>query len=84
MSQQSITLSTHLKNLRRTGLIGLAFIAALLCTSAATAQALPRGLTAPAKPTAMPAFDLPTTAGPSLRSESLHGHVVVVRFWASW
>ena len=45
---------------------------------------LPQGLSAPAKSTAMPAFDLPTTAGPSLRSESLRGQVVVIRFWASW
>jgi hypothetical protein len=32
----------------------------------------------------MPAFDLPTVAGSPLRSESLKGQVLVVRFWASW
>ena len=44
----------------------------------------PPGLSAPAKPTSMPPFDLPTTAGPALRSEALRGQVVVIRFWASW
>ena len=55
-------------------------------TSAIAADLLrpPAGLTAPPKPTAMPAFDLPTTAGSTFRSESLRGQVVVVRYWASW
>ena len=44
----------------------------------------PAGLRAPAKPTAMPAFELPTIAGATMRSESLKGQVVIVRFWASW
>ncbi len=44
----------------------------------------PPGLSAPARTTAMPAFDLPTTAGGHLRSEALRGQVVVIRFWASW
>jgi len=51
---------------------------------AADLPPLPKGLNAPAKPTTMPAFDLPTVAGPNLRSESLKGQVVIVRFWASW
>jgi hypothetical protein len=45
---------------------------------------MPPGLSAPAKPMVMPAFDLPTVAGSPLRSESLKGQVLVVRFWASW
>jgi len=44
----------------------------------------PKGLAAPAKPAALPAFDLPTTAGMRLRSETLKGQVLVIRFWASW
>jgi hypothetical protein len=46
--------------------------------------ALPPELKAPAKPTAMPAFVLPTTAGSKLDSKSLQGQVLVIRFWASW
>jgi len=46
--------------------------------------ALPAELKPPAKPTPMPAFELPTTSGSMLRSESLKGQVLVIRFWASW
>jgi len=52
--------------------------------SAADMPSPPAGLTAPAKPTTLPAFDLPTTAGTQLRSETLKGQVLVIRFWASW
>jgi hypothetical protein len=65
----------------------LALCALLACapnTRAAEVLAPPRGLSAPPKPIAMPAFDLPTTAGGDLRSESLRGQVLVIRFWASW
>ena len=58
-----------------------------LCAASAIAADLPAppaGLSAPPKLTAMPAFDLPTTAGSTFRSESLRGQVVVVRYWASW
>jgi hypothetical protein len=51
---------------------------------AAAAQPAPPELKPPAKPTAMPAFVLPTTAGAKLDSKSLQGQVVVIRFWASW
>lgn len=44
----------------------------------------PAGLSAPSKPTIMPAFELPTVAGSTLRSDSLRGQVVIVRYWASW
>jgi cytochrome oxidase Cu insertion factor (SCO1/SenC/PrrC family) len=50
----------------------------------AAEPALPAGLSAPAKPTLMPAFNLPTTAGKRLDSASLKGQVLVIRFWASW
>ncbi len=75
----------HLKHARAL-LTGLALAGALVTAPAWSAQApaLPEGLTAPAKPTAMPAFELPTTAGATLRSASLKGQVLVIRFWASW
>jgi hypothetical protein len=44
----------------------------------------PPELKPPVKPTPMPAFQLPTTSGPMLSSQSLKGQVVVIRFWASW
>lgn len=50
----------------------------------AAAPRMPAGLSAPAKPTAMPAFELPTVAGQTLRSASLKGQALVIRFWASW
>ena len=50
----------------------------------AAQPALPPELKAPAKPTAMPAFVLPTTAGSTLDSKSLQGQVLLIRFWASW
>ena len=61
-------------------------VLAFVCASAIAADlpSPPAGLSAPAKPTGMPAFDLPTTAGSTFRSESLRGQVVVVRYWASW
>ena len=50
----------------------------------AASPGVPAGLNPPAKPTAMPAFELPTLAGQTLRSETLKGQVLVIRFWASW
>lgn len=50
----------------------------------AAEPAMPAGLSAPAKPTVMPAFDLPTTAGKPLNSTTLKDQVLVIRFWASW
>ena len=52
--------------------------------SAAQLPAYPAGLSAPPKPLAMPAFDLPTVSGTTFHSESLRGQVVIVRYWASW
>ena len=51
---------------------------------AADLPAFPPGLSAPAKPLVMPAFELPMTDSNTLRSESLRGQVVIVRYWASW
>ena len=61
-----------------------AWLAAALWCAGAIAADLPSGLSAPPKPTQMPQFELPTTAGNTLRSESLRGQVVIVRYWASW
>jgi hypothetical protein len=70
---------------RRAALCALASALALWQIPAFSAEpALPAGLNAPAKPTALPSFDLPVTAGGTLRSESLRGQVAVIRFWASW
>lgn len=70
---------------RRAALCALASALALWQAPAFSAEsALPAGLNAPAKPTPVPAFDLPLTAGGTLRSESLRGQVAVIRFWASW
>jgi hypothetical protein len=52
--------------------------------ASAAAPAPPPELKAPAQPTPMPAFVLPSTAGNKLDSESLKGQVLVIRFWASW
>jgi hypothetical protein len=52
--------------------------------AAAAEPALPSGLSAPAKPAQMPAFELPTADGKVLRSQSLNGQTLVIRFWASW
>ena len=69
----------------RRSLVVIALIWAAAQAVPCMAQApLPAGLSAPAKPTAMPHFDLQTTAGPVLHSDALRGQVVVIRFWASW
>lgn len=71
---------------RRVFLRGAVAVLALAAAPHALAAepAMPAGLSAPAHPTPMPAFELPTTAGPTLRSQSLRGRVTVIRFWASW
>lgn len=65
------------------GIAGALLMGAAPLTLAA-APGMPAGLNAPAKPTAMPAFELPTLTGQTLRSETLKGQVLVIRFWASW
>lgn len=71
---------------RRRALVAFAAAAGwpLVVRAAAAPAALPEGLTAPPKPTRMPAFELPTTRGDTLRSESLAGQALLIRFWASW
>jgi hypothetical protein len=67
----------------------LMLCAGVLATGMAAADAaglppLPTGLAAPATPTRMPAFNLQTASGGTLRAEDVHGKVVVARFWATW
>ncbi len=64
-------------------MLGVAFAAAVFNVAAADLEP-PAGLTAPAKPTRLPAFNLPTAAGGSVRSDDLRGKVVIARFWATW
>lgn len=63
---------------------GLVLAACCGIGNAAELPALPPGLNAPPKPLMMPAFELPTTDRNTLRSESLRGQVVIIRYWASW
>ena len=74
------------RNGRRRWLAGAALCLALGTAplAHAAAGAPPPELKPPAKPAAMPAFVLPTTAGTTLDSRSLEGQVLVIRFWASW
>jgi cytochrome oxidase Cu insertion factor (SCO1/SenC/PrrC family) len=46
--------------------------------------ALPEGLAAPAQPTPMPDFSVPSVSGTTIQAAELQGKVVVVRFWATW
>lgn len=71
---------------RRQLLAGIAvtFLMGTASLAHAAAPGMPPGLNAPTKPTSMPAFELPTLTGQPLRSETLKGQVLVIRFWASW
>ena len=71
-----------LSAIRWTLLIGAALTASI--ASAAGLPPLPEGLSAPAKPTQMPAFNLPKADGTSVRADSLNNKVVIARFWATW
>jgi cytochrome oxidase Cu insertion factor (SCO1/SenC/PrrC family) len=59
-------------------------LASAAINAAAAELAPPAGLTAPAKPTRLPAFNLSTTAGGAVASDDLRGKVVIARFWATW
>ena len=51
---------------------------------AAELPAPPAGLTALAKPTRMPAFNLATPAGGKVHADEFRDKVVIARFWATW
>lgn len=64
-------------------------IAALLALTVASAVAadlppLPQGLSVPANPIKMQAFNLPTAAGGFAKSDDYKGKVLIARFWATW
>ena len=59
-------------------------LASAVINAAAAELAPPAGLSAPAKPTRLPAFNLPTAVGGTVRSDDLRGKVVIARFWATW
>ncbi len=57
------------------------------CLSAGWASppvTLPVGLVAVEQQVPMPTFRLPSVDGDTIDSATLHGKVVVVRFWATW
>jgi hypothetical protein len=56
----------------------------LLDGAASASPSLPPGFAAPPQPAPMPAFNLPSLKGPTIRSADLQGKVVIVRFWATW
>jgi hypothetical protein len=65
------------------GLLALAAFSAAISVAAELPQ-LPGGLAAPKSPLNLPAFNLPTAAGTSIRSGDYKGRVIIARFWASW
>ncbi|MEK7876974.1 MAG: hypothetical protein AAB325_12375, partial [Pseudomonadota bacterium] len=70
--------------IRLSVLFGVALASAVI-NAAAAELAPPAGLTAPAKATRLPAFNLPAAAGGgAVRSDDLRGKVVIARFWATW
>ena len=61
-----------------------AFALAATAAVAADMPPLPQGLSAPAAATKLPAFNLPTASGGTVRSDDFKGKVIIARFWASW
>jgi hypothetical protein len=62
----------------------LAAIALASLAFSAAAADLPAGLTAVAKPVHLPAFNLATPAGGTVRADEFKGKVLIARFWATW
>lgn len=65
------------------GLLALAAFSASIAIAAEPPQ-LPGGLAAPKTPLNLPAFNLPTASGTTIRSDDYKGKVIIARFWASW
>lgn len=74
-----LTFEFRARTLAAIALASLAFSAA-----AAELPALPAGLTAVAKPVHLPAFNLATPAGGTVRADEFRGKVLIARFWATW
>jgi hypothetical protein len=64
--------------------VSIALASVVFSAAAAELPALPAGLTAPAKPVHMPAFNLATPAGATVRGDEFRDKVVIARFWATW
>jgi hypothetical protein len=62
----------------------LALTVASAVVAAADLPPLPQGLSAPAKPIKMQAFNLPTAAGGFAKADDYKGKVLIARFWATW
>ncbi len=65
-------------------LVATALAMVVLSATAAELPAPPAGLTALAKPVRLPAFNLSTPAGGTVRADEFRGQVVIARFWATW
>lgn len=65
-------------------LASLAFASLAFSAAAAELPALPAGLTAVSKPVNLPAFNLATPAGGTVRADEFRGKVLIARFWATW
>ena len=65
-------------------LVTIALASVVLSAAAAEFPAPPAGLTAPVKPVRMPAFNLTTPAGGTVRADEFRDKVVIARFWATW
>ena len=65
-------------------LFGVALASSAAHSNAADLPPLPGGLSVLSTPTRMPAFNLQTAAGGTMRSDDLRGKVVIARFWATW
>jgi hypothetical protein len=65
-------------------LFALAFASFAVSAAAADLPALPAGLTALSKSVHVPAFNLATPAGGTVREDEFHGKVLIARFWATW
>jgi hypothetical protein len=65
-------------------LMSMALASVMFAATAAELPALPAGLTALPKPVRMPAFNLATPAGGTVRADEFRDKVLIARFWATW
>jgi hypothetical protein len=62
----------------------MALASVMVCAAGAELPAPPKGLTALSKPVRMPAFNLSTPTGGTVRADEFRDKVVLARFWATW
>ena len=65
-------------------LASMALASVAFTAIAADLPAPPAGLTALSKPLQMPAFNLSTPTGATVRANQFRDKVVIARFWATW